>query len=112
MAKTTKEKIEVMQAFEDGEAVEKYDDGGWKDYNERHPSWSLGVSPVWDWGGYDYRIKPKPPKVLWAVYRDGEINSVERTEPKAKEVIDWQVFNTAATRDRFVIIKLVEERKD
>lgn len=49
---TTKEKIEVMQAYENGEQIE----GTPKYTNE----WCELDEPVWDWDSCDYRIKPKP----------------------------------------------------
>ena len=51
-AVTTKEKIEVMQAFADGKEIErKYViDGNWEDC----------ISPDWDWVRYTYRIKKGP----------------------------------------------------
>ena len=47
--KTTKEMIEVMQAYERGEQIECFNDEQWKDVN----------NPIWDWLHNDYRVKPK-----------------------------------------------------
>ena len=47
--KTTKEMIEVMQAYERGERIEFYNGITWKDVN----------NPIWDWLHNDYRVKPK-----------------------------------------------------
>lgn len=47
--KTLKEKIEIMQAYERGEQIERYYD------NE----WGLCKNPIWNWGYADYRVKPK-----------------------------------------------------
>ena len=48
--KTTKEKIEVMQAYVRGEQVQLLNiDGNWEDIK----------SPTWSWGLRDYRVKPK-----------------------------------------------------
>lgn len=51
--KTTKEMIEVMQAFERGEQIQckalEGDIYGWDDTKE----------PWWDWYHLDYRVKPK-----------------------------------------------------
>ena len=53
--KTTKEMIEVMQAYERGEQIEFcYTDEVikvWQDTNGK---------PLWNWGDTDYRVKPKP----------------------------------------------------
>ena len=47
--KTTKEMIEVMQAYDRGEQIECFNDKQWKDVN----------NPIWDWLHNDYRVKPK-----------------------------------------------------
>lgn len=51
---TTKELIEVMQAYEDGKCIE---------YRLKNPKedepWVLISTPSWDWTTFNYRIKPK-----------------------------------------------------
>ena len=47
--KTTKEMIEVMQAYLDGEKIEVGYNGVWVDID----------MPEWSWGIRDYRVKPK-----------------------------------------------------
>lgn len=48
--KTTKEMIEVMQAYGRGENIECFNDKKqWRDVN----------NPTWDWLHNDYRVKPK-----------------------------------------------------
>ena len=47
--KTTKEMIDVMQAYVIGEQIECFNDEQWKDVN----------NPIWDWLHNDYRVKPK-----------------------------------------------------
>ena len=47
--KTTKEMIEVMQAYESGEQIECFNDEQWK----------YVKNPVWDWLHNDYRVKNK-----------------------------------------------------
>lgn len=54
---TTKEKIVVMQAYEDGKKIQwlikgEYEDN-WKDI-------SPSREPIWNWPECDYRIKPEP----------------------------------------------------
>ena len=53
--KTTKEIIQIMQAYERGEQIEFcYTDEVikvWQDTNGK---------PLWNWGDTDYRVKPKP----------------------------------------------------
>lgn len=50
---TTKEMIEVMQAYERGEQIEYRTDG----YEES--AWEMVESPLWNWGILEYRVKPK-----------------------------------------------------
>ena len=59
--KTTKEKIEIMQAYERGEQIQIYDSicNEWKDLK----------TPLWNWMNFDYRIKPK--------FKDGDILFIE-----------------------------------
>ena len=48
--KTTKEMIEVMQAYERGEKFQLLNiDGNWEDKD----------NPSWNWAKCDYRVKPK-----------------------------------------------------
>lgn len=49
---TTKEKIAVMQAYDDGKTV-LYRDKKEYDWYETH-------DPLWDWDTFDYRVKPDP----------------------------------------------------
>lgn len=51
---TTKEMIEIMQAYEDGKIIEYR----LKNTKEDEP-WVLISKPCWDWDKCDYRIKPK-----------------------------------------------------
>ena len=48
--KTTKEMIEVMQAYEIGEQIE---------FMDCSREWKDTTNPIWDWARYDYRVKPK-----------------------------------------------------
>ena len=49
--KTTKEMIEVMQAFEDGKVIE---------CEVEKSVWGETSEPAWDWGHFDYRVKKEP----------------------------------------------------
>ena len=49
---TTKEMIEVMQAYDRGEQIERRDRCG--------NNWFLAPVPSWDWIQYEYQVKPKP----------------------------------------------------
>lgn len=59
--KTTKEMIEVMQAYEDGKEIEYYSNliGGWVLF--------VGT-PSWSWDKSDYRIKPEPKEPTYRPY--------------------------------------------
>lgn len=47
--KTTKEKIEIMQSYENGCTIEtRLETGG---------AWVIVDNPLWNWASFDYRIK-------------------------------------------------------
>ena len=54
--KTTKEMIAIMHAYEDGEAIQRrvLNGGIWTNVSS--------ANPVWDWGYFDYRIRPAEPR--------------------------------------------------
>ena len=52
MAKTTKEMIEVMKAYDKGKEIESYYEGHWVNTPK----------PVWDWDTFDYRVKQEHKK--------------------------------------------------
>ena len=54
--KTTKEMIEVMQAYERGEQIQV------KTTNKKC-DWEDVKEPYWQWNFCDYRVKPKPNKM-------------------------------------------------
>ena len=62
--KTVKEKIEVMQAFEDGKQVEVTISGKSK--------WFNCGEPTWNWVASDYRVKPEPVEFWMNLYPDGD----------------------------------------
>jgi len=70
---TTKEKIEIMQAFEDGKKVEctKRDDDNWLPI--------VVDNPRWEWGDSDYRVKAEPLE-CWVNVLEGEICSTCNNE--------------------------------
>ena len=53
---TTREKIEVMQAYTRGEEIER------RSANCEEDEWAFAGLPVWNWEKFKYRIKPKEPK--------------------------------------------------
>ena len=58
---STRDKIEVMQAFVDGKVIEYK---LWTT-SEDPKNWRECLNPLWDWDVHSYRIKPEP-KVIWA----------------------------------------------
>lgn len=61
--KTTKKKIEVMQAYADGKKIECKSPGiCWRE-------WILPQEPFWNWSECDYRIKEE---VKYRPYKDTE----------------------------------------
>lgn len=63
MKKTTKEMIEVMEAFEQGEEIE---------YLGMMGVWANATVPTWDWENLDYRVKEyKYP--MWFESNDGDV---------------------------------------
>ena len=57
--KTLKEKIKVMQAALDGEIVQ---------YRDTFGNWYSNNDNLWNWGDYDYRIKPEPMEFIIDIY--------------------------------------------
>lgn len=55
--KTDREKIAVMEAFCNGQAVEFKRDSA--------TQWIKVESPAWDWSSYEYRIKKAPELRAW-----------------------------------------------
>ena len=84
--KTTKEKIEVMQAYDRGEQIECFNDKQWKDVN----------NPIWDWLNNDYRVKPKkiyvpfhtPEEFLTAYRKHGEFIENKESGEKMNAYVD------------------------
>ena len=84
--KTTKEMIEVMQAYESGEQIECFNDEQWKDVN----------NPIWDWLHNDYRVKPKKKYIpfdtaeefLAAQRKHGEFIENKETGEKMNAYVD------------------------
>ena len=84
--KTTKEMIEVMQAFERGEQIEAFYNGVWVDI----------YIPEWSWGLRDYRVKPKksyvpfdtPEEFLTAYRKHGEFVENKESGEKMNAYVD------------------------
>ena len=60
--KTTKEKIEVMEAFINGKEIEFKQDS-------YKGIWRQATTPIWDFCEYKYRIKPSEPEYVYPIYK-------------------------------------------
>ena len=60
--KTTKEYLEVMEAFIDGKEIEFKQDS-------YKGIWKQTATPVWDFVNYEYRIKPSEPEYVYPIYK-------------------------------------------
>lgn len=58
---TTKEKIEVMKAYEEGKTIQAFD--------LEQGKWVNCHNPTWNWLSFDYRIKPES---KYRPYKDTE----------------------------------------
>ena len=75
--KTTEEMIAVMQAYADGETIQRQVSGGgiWTTVSSD--------STVWDWRYFDYRIKPaEPRKVMMQMWRNNSDDSLFSEESR------------------------------
>ena len=86
--KTTKEMIEVMQAYLRGEEIE---------YRCGYKDWLECRVPIWNWNNFDYRVKPK-----------------QKTKTKTKTKTKYLPFETVgefleAQREHGAIIKMIDD---
>ena len=62
--KTTKQHMDVMQAFIDGKEIE---------YRLFTPTnsmlWRISQTPMWNFDKYEYRIKPSEPEYVYPIYK-------------------------------------------
>lgn len=81
--KTTKQMIEVMQAYVDGREVESRSNKG--------PSvWGKTYDPIWNWNAFDYRVKKRK---LYAIYDNNHTwvdtrSSAEAAERELEGIVD------------------------
>lgn len=73
---TTKEMIEVMQAYVDGKSIEfrVHNEGTWFDVQ----------NPMWDWNLKDYRIKPEPKYVPYDSVTEVERDKWVKRKPNGR----------------------------
>ena len=72
---TTKEMIEVMQAYEEGKTVEAL-------INDR---WIVAEHPSWNWNNYEYRIAP--PDKFSAEWFTEEMKELAKDE----DIVTWTI---------------------
>ena len=91
--KTTKEKIKIMQAFEDGEDTQLRLNNKWI---------LLCDAPIWNWEFHDYRIKPKEKVKLykWAIY-----DSRRSKWTESIDFLDEKQMKYIYCHDRFIKFK-------
>jgi len=61
---TTKEKIAIMQAFEDGKVIQFRLKG--------LAYWDIVEKPAWNWDAFAFRIKPEPKKAMMQMWQNSE----------------------------------------
>jgi hypothetical protein len=81
--KTTREMIEIMEAFERGETIFVRI----KDINKLYRNWVFTPKPVWNWDFYDYKVKSKPREIWVNEYPSG-YGSVYKSEEMAIQVLN------------------------
>jgi hypothetical protein len=66
--KIVKEQIEVMRHYANGGEIEC------KVRMDASVSWEKVTPPLWNWCDFDYRIKPKEPRVIYCIeFDDGTL---------------------------------------
>lgn len=85
--KSLKQKIEVMQAAEDGKDIEIKGTKLSGDY------WHTNSEYCWDWANFDYRIKPEPIE-FWVNVYSGHTGSRYATKETAESNAEHGVLRT------------------
>jgi hypothetical protein len=94
----TKDMIQVMQAFLDGKTIEyKYEQNQWNEI--------IGSEPIWDWGNFDYRVKPEPVTGYMNVYEENKPPCIIGCVWTKKE---YAIDNIASQRKFIKTIKIME----
>ena len=96
MAKTIKEKIEVMEHYENGGEVEYVETG--------FDGWEVASHPTWNWYDYEYRIRHFKQKVTiekWLIEYDNIKVVVE-----ASDIDSW--LKPFATTKKLKLIESYE----
>ena len=77
---TTKEMIEVMQAYDRGEEIEfrtRWDE------KENPDAWENITAPSWNWQSFFYRVKPKKPQFESSDLMIWKLSEAEPLHPKS-----------------------------
>jgi len=80
MIRTLEYMIDVMTRAKAGEQVQRCDHngGGWHNDNDQN----------WNWSIYDFRIKPREPRVFWMSEHDGIFDNKEDCIGKAIKFVE------------------------
>lgn len=81
---TTKEKMEVMQAFLDGKTIQTIPRVSPTGTEWRVIAVGEGLEPAWNWFASDYRVKPEP-RVIWVNEYASEQAVVHDSKEMAEE---------------------------
>lgn len=99
--KTTKEMIEIMQAYERGEQIQLLNiDGNWEDKD----------NPAWNWEKCDYRVKPKPKYVLPFDTPEEFLASKKKHGNTIKRIEDGMIYQAYVDEKGFLLLKANRER--
>lgn len=84
----TSKAVAVMQAFADGKQVE----AAARRHGAQPRNWMPATTPIWDWVGYDYRIKPEPRRIWAAIAPDGTLVTAISNKPVADFAHNYSEF--------------------
>lgn len=109
MNTTTAEKIEIMQAAEDGKAIEYHMHGQEPVRGEWTP-FRTGPDARWNWLGCNYRIAREKPRELWAVrcHSGMEVDYYPDVPPAAYSRDAELVHYREVTEDEDLALDLLE----
>ena len=110
---TTAYKIEIMEAFENGEEIE------FQSIRTNNKEWLPATSPAWDWFNCEYRVKINEP--FWEPKKDEEaywITTVGESIPLVSSDNLWsqaeinmgRAYKTKEDAEQAIKVKLAEQR--
>jgi hypothetical protein len=89
--KTTKQIIEVMQAFVEGKKVQ------YLDANDKKTWHTIYGDPEWRWDVLDYRVKPEPTYRPWKAKEVPVGKVVKIKNPRPEEVVRAVIVSALAS---------------